>query len=340
MKIEISHGAGGALMQELIEKTIVPKFGNTVGLDDSAIVLLGGSEILFTTDSHTIKPIFFPDRDIGYLSVAGTVNDILAMGGELIALSSALVIEEGLEIADLEKILDSMRECADLAGVNIVTGDTKVMERGGIDRIVINTSAIGKEHRFLHGNFEAIGDRKRERWTSDSNLRAGDKIIISGNIGEHGAVVLGSRYGVELDLVSDVNPLNEPVEFALKEGGVTAMKDPTRGGVANALNEWSSKSSVSIGIDEDRLPIPQEVISIMEMLGIDPLNVGNEGKMLFGVIPEKAEDVLRSLKRSELGRDAEIIGEVFEGSGVFLKTDVGGKRILPQPIGDPVPRIC
>ena len=341
-RIELSHGAGGKDMASLIKNFILKHFGNGESevplhaLDDSAVI----DGIVFTTDSHTVQPVFFPGGDIGKLAVAGTVNDIAALGAMPIAMASAMVIEEGFPAEKFEEIIKSMASVAREAGVEIVTGDTKVIERGGIKDIVVTTSALGKESKWLRRNFE-IAERNG-RWLLDSMLKPGDKIIINGSIADHGIAIISKRegYGFEGSVVSDVAPLNGLMEEALKEGGIVAAKDATRGGIANALNEMAEKSGVGIIIYEERIPINEATLAACEMLGLDPLTIGNEGKMLLGVVEEKADDVLKAIRRHKYGRKAEIIGEVIEGKNVIMETNVGGKRIIDVPIGDPIPRIC
>ncbi len=341
-RIELSHGAGGKDMASLIKNFILKHFGNGESevplhaLDDSAVI----DGIVFTTDSHTVQPVFFPGGDIGKLAVAGTVNDIAALGAMPIAMASAMVIEEGFPAEKFEEIIKSMASVAREAGVEIVTGDTKVVERGGIKDIVVTTSALGKESKWLRRNFE-IAERNG-RWLLDSMLKPGDKIIINGSIADHGIAIISKRegYGFEGSVVSDVAPLNGLMEEALKEGGIVAAKDATRGGIANALNEMAEKSGVGIIIYEERIPINEATLAACEMLGLDPLTIGNEGKMLLGVVEEKADDVLKAIRRHKYGRKAEIIGEVIEGKNVIMETNVGGKRIIDVPIGDPIPRIC
>jgi hydrogenase expression/formation protein HypE len=343
------HGAGGSVMQDFIEQYIVGNFGGSSfevpleALDDSAVV----EDIIFTTDSHTVKPLFFPGGDIGSLSVAGTVNDLAVIGARPIALSCALLIEEGFSFSDLETILTSMRNSCNEAGVYIVTGDTKVLEEGDLKGIIISTSGIGLRHPSLDRNFEIVkkfrASKCTKRWLEDSNLSIGDKIIISGTVGDHGLALLSYRegYGFEGELKSDVKPMNTLVDEMLQIGGIMCMKDPTRGGVAAALNEWSRKSGVGLDIDESSIPVQKGVEVACEMLGIDFLEVGNEGKLLVGVVPEMAEEILQKIRSTPEGKDAAIIGEATSDLGrVSLNTEVGGKRIIPLPLGDPIPRIC
>ena len=310
-------------------------------LDDAAVV----DDIVFSTDSHTVQPIIFPGGDLGSLAVSGTINDVAVMGAKPIALSSGFIIEEGLSADTFEIIVKSMSTYSKKAKVPIVTGDTKVVEKGAIQEFMINTSGIGKRSPNLDKNIREVKSYRtfNKRWLLDSNLKKGDKIILSGNIGEHGIALMSFRegYGFETKIKSDVAPINELMEKALNVGGVISAKDPTRGGLANTVNEFSEKSRIGIIIEENTIPIPQGVITACDMLGIDPLEIGNEGKIVLGVINEKVEDVLQSLKKHHLGKNAAIIGEVTDKiRGVVLKTTIGGKRILNKPIGDPVPRIC
>ncbi len=342
--ISLADGAGGEKMDELLSEYILPFLENDKGevplssLDDSCVV----DDIVFTTDSHTVKPIFFPGGDLGSLSISGTINDLLATGGKPIGLSLAMVIPEGYKLNDLERLLESASGISEKSDIPIVTGDTKVVEKGDIDEPIFTTAGIGKRHPMMDDNMKTAGGRK-SRWLSDDNLSPGDKIIVTGTVGDHGITVLSERegYGFEGEVKSDVAPLHGLMKNCLKIGGVASAKDPTRGGLANSLNEWADKSAVGIEIEEDKIPIKDWVSSAGEMLGIDPLSIGNEGKFILAVNPSKAEKILSALKETEEGKDAAIIGEVKEDiEGVVLKTGVGGKRILEKPVGDPVPRIC
>jgi len=343
----MSHGGGGAVMQGLIKDYVVKYLGGSgaevplEALDDSAVI----DDIVIKSDSHTVKPLFFPGGDIGRLAVTGTVNDIAVMGADPLALSSGFIIEEGFLLEDFERILKSMHEACQEAEVYVLTGDTKVMEKGALDKLVINTSGIGRRNSELDENLEEVRRHRRleSRWLLDSNLAPGDRIIISGTIGDHGIAVLSSRegYGFETDVKSDVAPLNRLVKEMLKVGGVVKVKDPTRGGLANTLNEWSEKSRVGIVVHEESIPIKTGVRVACEMLGIDPLEVGNEGKLVIASIAEKAEEILKVLRNFPIGKDANIVGEASgEFREVVLQTAVGGRRIMLPPIGDPVPRIC
>ena len=346
-RITISHGAGGTIMQNLIKEYILKYLGGSnaevplEALDDSCII----DEIVFTTDSHTVKPLFFPGGDIGSLAVSGTINDIAMMGAEPIALSSGVVFEEGFQIKDFEKILNSMQITCKKAGVFIITGDIKVVEKGALDKCFINTSGIGRRNEALEYNISEIKKYRNidYRWLLDSNLKSGDKIIISGTIGDHGIAILSSRegYGFKSQIVSDVAPLNKVAIKLLRLGGILKMKDPTRGGLANTLNEWSERSKVGISIYEEDIPIREGVKSACDMLGIDPLEVGNEGKIVIASLPEKADEVLNVLRHTKEGKEARIIGEVTNDfNQVVLITRIGGKRIVSPPVGDPIPRIC
>ncbi len=346
-RIKLSHGAGGELMDRLIKEKMLKYFVQKnidvplSSLDDSAVI----DDIVFTTDSHTVKPLFFPGGDIGSLAVSGTVNDIAVMGAEPIALSAGFIIEEGFSLKKFEDIVKSMGMCSAKADVPIITGDTKVVEKGAIEEFMINTSGIGRRNKFLENNLDEIRKYRdfNEKWLLDSNLKEGDKIILSGNIGEHGIALISFRegYGFDTEIKSDVAPINDLMKRALEEGGIVSAKDPTRGGLSNTLNEFSEKSNIGILVDEEKIPIPLGVASACDMLGIDPLEIGNEGKVVLGVVKEKAEDVLDAIRKHPLGKNAEIIGEVSTSiEGVVLKTSIGGRRILHKPIGDPVPRIC
>jgi len=348
-RITMTHGAGGAVTNDLIKRYVLKELGGSgaevplEALDDAAVI----EGIVLKSDSHAVKPLFFPGGDIGRLAVAGTVNDIAVLGAEPFALTSAFVLEEGLAIADFERIVRSMGQTCREAGVYVITGDTKVVEKGVLGGCVINTSGIGKRNKSLEHNMSVVRKHRPRfisRWLLDSNLRPGDKIILSGTIGDHGLAVLSSRegYGFGSEIVSDVAPLNKVILRLLGEvGGIVAMKDPTRGGLSNALNEWSQKSSVGISVKEDKIPIRDDVRSACEMLGIDPLEVGNEGKVIIGIVAEKAEEALEFLRKTREGEKAQIVGEATaKFKEVALETAVGGTRVLTPPVGDPIPRIC
>ena len=349
-RITMLHGAGGTVMHSLVKNYVLKYFGNKadievplVALDDAAVV----GDVVLKSDSHAVKPIFFPGGDIGHIAVAGTVNDIAVLGAEPYALACGFILEEGLALTDFERILSSMQQTCVEADVSVVTGDTKVVEKGSLGGCVINTSGIGRRTVALEENLEVVKRFRsgfKERWILDSNLKAGEKIILSGTIGDHGLAVLSAQEGLSFGsgIRSDVKPLNRLIQRLLGEvGGIVAMKDPTRGGLADALNEFSEKSHVGVLVHEDRIPVRADVQAACEMLGLDPLEIGNEGKVVIGVVGEKAEETLQLLRTTEEGKEAEIIGEATtDFTGVAMQTVVGGKRIIGRPVGDPVPRIC
>ena len=329
-KISMNHGAGGEVMANLISSAVLDNITKKSvnggisldALDDGATIPIGDYEIVVTTDGHTIDPLFFPGGDIGRISAAGTINDVSVMGAKPLAISNAIIMQEGFPIADLDRIMKSLNETCEEVDVAVITGDTKVMEQGKIDGIVMVTTGIGI--------------------IRDSTLEVGDKIIVTGSLGDHGMSLMSFRegFGFETDLKSDTAPMWNVVKKALDVGGVTAMKDPTRGGFANAINEMASKSGKGVLLHQEAIPIKKEVHAVSEMLGIDPFEVANEGKVVMGVKADKAEEVLEAIKTEEYGKDAAIIGEVIEGDYVVVETPIGGERILEAPIADPVPRVC
>lgn len=334
-KITLAHGAGGVQMLDLIQEVVLKRIKDVdaggIGLrelDDGATIPIGQKNLVLTTDSHVVKPIFFPGGDIGRLAVAGTINDLTVMGARPLAMTLSLIIEEGFPRYDLERVIESTRETLKEARTPLITGDTKVMGVGEIDGLVINTTGLGIADKVI----------------VDSGLEIGDRIIITGSIGDHGMALLATREGMnfETELKSDVCPLNQLISEALTIGGITAMKDPTRGGLANALNEMAQKSKVGITVEESEITLQDEVKALSEILGINPLEVGNEGKAVLGVRKGKAEEVLKILQNNQLGKGARIIGQVTDEyiGKVILKTEVGGRRFLEPPLGDPVPRIC
>ncbi len=334
-KITALHGAGGLVMEKLLLEHILPKFklraAGPIGLDqldDGAVLDLPPGKIVFTTDSHVVKPLFFPGGDIGKLAVTGTVNDLVVMGARPVALSLALVIEEGFSFADLERILESAALVLAELGVALVTGDTKVMGKGELDGLVVNTTGIGVAERVI----------------PDSGVRPGDLLLVTGPVGEHGLAILAARHElpVETPVESDVAPLWPALAPALETGGITAMKDPTRGGLAAALNEMAKKSGVGMEVDEAKIPVRPEVRGLCELLGISPYELACEGRAVLAVAPAKAEEVLRALECHPLTRHARVIGQAVESypGRVVLRTAVGGRRFLEMPLGDPVPRIC
>ena len=332
MKVNMMHGAGGAVFSELLGATLTRYTNNNAGgiglesLDDGAVIPIGNEQIVFTTDSHVVKPLFFPGGDIGRIAVCGTVNDLAMMGARPIALSCGMLIEEGFDIPVLERIVASMDAALSESGAALVTGDTKVLEHGSLDGIAINTSGIGVT----------------ERPVRDNGLVPGDAIIASGTLGDHGLAIMAFREGFDLgeQIVSDVAPMWHLVEAAMAAGTIHAMKDPTRGGFSNAINEMAEKSSVQVRIDEEALPIRRNVRSASELLGINPLDVANEGKVIMGVPKDEAEAVLSAIRTTKYGKDAAIVGYVVEGSSVIMETAIGGERFIEAPIGDPVPRVC
>ncbi|MFW9824173.1 MAG: hydrogenase expression/formation protein HypE [Candidatus Thorarchaeota archaeon] len=340
--IRLAHGAGGVLQGDLIRfitKNIPLKnVNNGIGLeelDDGATIPLEnyGKEIVVTADGHTVFPLFFPGGDLGTLSVCGTVNDLIMMGAEPLALTSMMIIEEGFKFEELEKLVNSMNVKANEANIAIIAGDTKVMPRGSLNEIIIATTGIG------------IKDNKIK--ILDQNLKDGDKIIITGSIGDHGTALMASREGLNIstDLKSDIASLLEIyniIQFEINNNHIHAMKDPTRGGIAAALNDWAAKSNISIVVDEEKVPIKKQVVAICDMLGLDPYNIASEGRALLAVEPNYAEKVLDKIKSTKVGVGAKIIGEVKSDNPkrVFLKTIVGGTRFIDMPLGEPIPRIC
>jgi len=336
-RVTLKQGGGGRAMRALIEKLFVrdfatlPQQGFDTGvgiaaMDDGAAMKIGDDWLVITTDSHVIHPIFFPGGDIGRLSISGTVNDLAMMGAtRVLGMTCSVILEEGFAIESLETIQQSMVAACREANAPVVTGDTKVMGRGELDGIVINTTGIGLTRTLVR----------------DNGLSAGDRIIVTGSIGEHGLAVMVARHGIEIegDLVSDVAPMSSMI--ATIAGHVTAMKDPTRGGVSSALHEMASKSGVGIVIDERAVPVLPAVRAAGELLGIDPLHVANEGKALLGVRPDAAESVLTRLRAHPLGRRAAIIGTcVAERPGSIVLDTGFGRRLLAEPEGEPLPRIC
>ena len=336
MKIGMNHGAGGEVMESLIKDTILSNISKKsvnggIGLeslDDGATIPIGDYEIVVTTDGHTVDPLFFPGGDIGRIAAAGTINDVSMMGAKPLAITNAMIVAEGFDIENMDKIIKSMNKTCEEADVALVAGDTKVMEADKLDGIVIATTGFG---------IATKGEIVR-----DAGLEPGDKIIVTGSIGDHGMSLMSFRegFGFETDLKSDCAPMWNLVKKALDVGGVTAMKDPTRGGFANAINEMADKSGVGVVLQGGDIPIKKQVHAVSEMLGIDPLEVANEGKVVMGVKADKADEVLEAIKTDKYGKDATIIGEVVEGKHVIIETLVGGQRILEVPIGDPVPRVC
>jgi hydrogenase expression/formation protein HypE len=331
--ILLGHGSGGKLTARLIENVILPAFRNPAleRLDDQAILPFGGARLAFTTDSYVVTPIFFPGGDIGELAVNGTVNDLAMGGARPLYLSLALILEEGLAMEELQRVIASVRRAAERAHVEVVTGDTKVVGRGSGDKIFINTTGIGIVPPGVD--------------LSSSRVEAGDRILVSGPIGDHGIAILSRREGLEFDgqIESDTAPLHELVAALLEsEPSVHALRDPTRGGVAATLVEIATRRKLGIEVDESAVPVRDAVRGACEILGLDPLLVANEGKLVAFVPEAGAENALQALQRHPLGREARLIGRVTEEHPGFvtLRTPIGGQRILDLPFGESLPRIC
>jgi hydrogenase expression/formation protein HypE len=337
-RIGLKHGAGGRAMRALIEQVCLRGLAGSaapggIGLaemDDGAAIPVGDRWLVVTTDSHVVQPIFFPGGDIGRLAVSGTVNDLAVMGAtEVTALTCALIVEEGFPTADLERVYASLRAASEEAGAPIVTGDTKVMGRGEIDGLVLNTAGV------------AFCDRP----VPDAALAADDALIVTGTIGDHGMAILAARHALSLDgdLSSDVAPINGLIRAALRAGGdgIVAMKDPTRGGLSSALHEMAAKSRVGVIVDESELPVRPDVRAAADLVGIDPLVLACEGKAILGVRPGVADAVLAALRAHPLGRAAARIGRCTSRHAGTVVLDTGfGRRILAEPEGEPLPRIC
>jgi hydrogenase expression/formation protein HypE len=337
----MKHGAGGRAMRRLIEEVLT--VGLTAGvkdgdvgldaMDDGAAIRIGDEWLVITTDSHVVHPIFFPGGDIGRLAVSGTVNDLAMMGAtRILGLTCAVVIEEGFARQDLVRVQASIRDTAVEAGAPIVTGDTKVMGRGELDGIILNTTGVAMTDHIVR----------------DAGLRPGDVLIVTGPVGDHGFAVMTARHSLQLEgrLASDVAPLNRMIRAVLDAGRhagqqrIVAMKDPTRGGLASAVHEMAAKANVTIVLDETAIPVSDEARAVSELLGIDPLHVANEGKAVIGVRAEAAAAVMDALRAHPLGTRAAVIGQAVEGrASVVLDTGVG-RRLLVEPEGEPLPRIC
>jgi len=335
--VMLKHGAGGRAMRRLIEETLAAGFRDApldgIGLDamdDGAAIRVGDQWLVITTDSHVVHPIVFPGGDIGRLAVSGTINDLAMMGATApLALTSAVIVEEGFRRADLEAVQRSMLAACREAGVAVVTGDTKVMGRGELDGLVINTTGVALTRRVV----------------TDRGLRPGDVIVVTGTIGDHGIALMAKRHDIDLgdELQSDVAPINDLVRGALEAapGAVSAMKDPTRGGVASALHEMGAKSGVGIVLHESQVPISPVVRAAAEMMGLDPFQIANEGKALLGVRPEATQSILDALLAHPRGGSAAVIGEcIAEHRGrVILDTGLG-RRLMAESEGELLPRIC
>ena len=333
-QVLLGHGSGGRLSADLIRQVFLPAFQNPIlaRLDDQAVVSVNGVRLAFTTDSFVVSPLFFPGGDIGSLAVHGTVNDLAMGGAQPLFLSAAFIIEEGLSMETLRRVVDSLHRAAAAAGVEVVTGDTKVVEKGSGDEVFINTSGIGLVPEGLQ--------------LSADQARPGDRILLSGSIGEHGIAILAQREGLEFESLvsSDSAPLHTLVRAMLDaaKDSIRCLRDPTRGGVSSTLNEIAAHSRVGMLIDERAMRVREEVQGACELLGLDPLYVANEGKLIAIVAPESAERILDAMRAHPLGREAEIIGTVRESDAGFvaMRTVLGTTRIVDMLSGDQLPRIC
>jgi len=331
--VTLAHGSGGKATRTLVEGLFLEELGNPLldALGDSAVFALNGSRLAFTTDSYVVRPIFFPGGSIGELAVNGTVNDLAVSGATPLVLSAAFVVEEGFAVPKLRRVAANMAAAAAAAGVTVATGDTKVVERGKGDGVYVTTAGVG----IVPDGVELDAALVRE----------GDRVLVSGTIGDHGMAVMIARgeLQLEVDLASDTAPIHELVAALLELGpSVRWLRDPTRGGLATALNELAQQAGVAVALEESALPLRPEVVGACEILGIDPIYVANEGKLVAVVAPEAAERALERLRGQRLGSEAAIIGEIrAEPQGlVLLETSLGGSRIVDMLVGDPLPRIC
>lgn len=332
-RILLGHGSGGKLSAELVRDIFLPAFHNPAlaKLDDQAIVCINGSRVAITTDSFVVKPLFFPGGDIGSLAVHGTINDLAMGGAQPLFLSVAFILEEGFPMEVLQRVVNSLRHAADDAGVNVVTGDTKVVEKGKGDGLFINTTGIG----IVPQGLELSADR----------ARPGDKVLLSGSIGDHGIAILAQREGLEFEstIESDSAALHTLVaEMLNTNAAIRCMRDPTRGGVSSTLNEIAERSQVGIDLDEQAIPIRDEVKGACEMLGLDPLYVANEGKLVAIVAPDDAPILLATMRGHPLGKNSQLIGTVTDRNPglVTMRTGLGTTRIVDMLSGDQLPRIC
>ncbi|MGC1373827.1 MAG: hydrogenase expression/formation protein HypE [Candidatus Sulfotelmatobacter sp.] len=332
-QIVLGHGSGGKLSAQLIERVFLPAFSNPLldKLDDQAVLNINGARVAFTTDSFVVTPIFFPGGDIGRLAINGTVNDLAMSGARPLYLSAAFILEEGLATEDLQRVVQSMSEAAKSAQVQLVTGDTKVVNRGKGDKIFITTTGIGIVEKPVN--------------VSADRARPGDKIILSGYIGDHGMAILSQRENLEFEGVieSDCAALHELIQEMLEVcPDVHCLRDPTRGGAATTLNEIAKQSNVGMLLRETEIPVRDTVRGACEILGLDPLYVANEGKLIAIVPPQSAEAVVEKMHRNPLGRDARVVGEVVDDhpAMVLMQTAIGGTRIVDTLFGEQLPRIC
>lgn len=335
-RIETAHGAGGKIMQKLLEEVIIPSFAKRrlgpIGLDemdDGATLQINDIALIVCTDAHTVQPLFFPGGDIGSLTACGTINDLAVMGAQPIAMTNTIIVEEGFHIDQLKRVLKSLNDILRPLDVAMIAGDTKVMPKGTLDQLVMSTTGIG----VVYGNAPV----------SDNGALAGDNLIVTGPIGDHGTSLLAHREGLrfETDLVSDVAPLWAPIRDCLDVGGIHAMKDPTRGGTAVALNEITSKSHLELEIEEEQIPVRPAVRSLCEVLGLNPLNMSCEGTVVMSVDPLKTDEILTALRNHKTTKESKVIGSFRDGNGrVIMRTQVGGRKIIQVPYGEPIPRVC
>ena len=332
-RVEMSHGSGGRAMTQLIDELFARNFANEYLAqgNDGAVLPPASGRLVMSTDSHVVSPLFFPGGDIGSLAVNGTVNDVAVMGARPLYLAASFILEEGFPLADLQRIVESMARAAAVAGVSIVTGDTKVVEKGKGDGVFITTTSVG----VVRDGIMLSGDL----------ARPGDKVLLSGSIGEHGMAILSQREGLSFDtrIVSDSAPLNGLVDAMLASGAqLWALRDPTRGGLATTLNELAQQSGVGMRLDEAAIPVTPTVAAACEFLGLDPCYIANEGKLVAICAPQDADRLLAAMRGHLLGQNAAIIGEVVEDRHGFVQmtTRMGGRRILDWLSGEPLPRIC
>jgi len=333
-QIVLGHGSGGKLTAELIEKLFLPAFANPIleKLDDQAVLQVNGSRLAFTTDSFVVTPIFFPGGDIGALAINGTVNDLAMCGARPLYLAAAFILEEGLAADDLRRIVESMRSASQRAGIQLVAGDTKVVNRGKGDKVFITTTGIGLVDQAAN--------------ISADRAQPGDKVLVSGYVGDHGMAIMSCRENLEFEgaIESDCAPLNGLVSAMLQAGAghIHCLRDPTRGGVATTLNEIAARSKIGMNLVEHSIPVRDSVRGACEILGLDPLYVANEGKLLAVVAPDSVEQVLHEMRDHPLGTDSAVIGEVVDAhpSMVLMKTGIGGTRVLDVMFGEQLPRIC
>ncbi len=330
--VVMGHGSGGRMSHDLLTRLFLPELGLAAprALDDSALLTVNGERLALTTDSHVVAPLFFPGGDIGRLAVCGTVNDLAMVGAVPLALTCGFIIEEGLPFETLQRITQSMRAAAEEAGVFIAAGDTKVVQKGGADKLFINTAGVGRVPEGVN--------------VSGANARPGDVVLLSGPLGDHGIAVLSARenLGFETELQSDVAPLNHLVRAMLGAGEVHVLRDPTRGGLATALNEIAAQSQVLIELEEAAVPVRAAVRAACDLLGFDPLYIANEGKLVACVRAEDAESILTAMRRAPHGSEAVRIGRVRAAPAgqVHLRTAIGGTRLVDMLAGELLPRIC